>query len=694
MRARWRRRCATDSPEVSCGYYLRKRHGLIHRHTETVALQPDHTARWELRVDLELPSHREARWTAEDGTDVFLFPLVFLKKASARTGFEVRDESGELLTAPVRAECDEISSYAAAHASESMHASIHPPPEIQIDRLKRVFKMIASDRPFESSVTLHKVLGEVGLEQLDSGHKASRENIELGKAWEGSGLLEVLHMLVDHSLLWVPLQGKAGERRTIVVSQEISMVRRVFFRWIFGDVRMPEHPVVHPLKALRALMARPGSYLELGDRRYGRRTFRISFSALGERIGQPLGWMPFEYEFPTVYTKRCQSYHFELICPPGRSPRDLRPASGMPLAEPRSFGKPDKGYGRTVRTSHSGRHDRPGSRFPSDLWFRVTVGVGDGAFPALWFLTGAITAVMLWLLAGYAPQVEEGDREIAAAILLIVPALVAVLAFGEKTVPVTQIIGGARILLLVTGLATVLATGVLIGAEPFGWDRQWTWTACAMVVTAATIPLATGWLLSSAGVWRQLRRLWSRRRQKNALWVGVTLAVLADASLIFLCNGPVDRGIVGGVLLLLAVAMTVLANNRAAMPIGEARRYIAFSLMLAALTCLALGCIELQAAIGGYWGLHEWAERAALVALAISLFAGEAFSAVTAKFAPDEDEIHVSPSVGRALLAGEAVRELAILREREREAAEAGGGLKQGSQEPGETSQIPTGRVG
>ncbi len=652
------------SLQVDRGYYLRQRHRLIHRHTETVALNPDHTARWQLRVDFELPSEEGACWVNEAGEEVFLFPLAFLKKEDPRTGFEVRDESGALVPIPIRSECDRLSTLAAGHALESLHASIKPSPQVSVDGLKKFIGQIAAGKPFQSSLILRKIFSQV--ERKGGGRL---DSTALGSTWKKHGLLEVLHMLVDHSLIWVPLRGKGGERRTLVLTQEISMVRRVFLRWIFGDMRMPEKPLRHPLKTWRACAARPGSYLKVGKRKYGRRTYRVSFSALGERIGQPLGWMPFEYEFPTVYTKRCRSYHFELTCPPGRSPRDLRPASGMPLAEPSDYVKRDDSEGRTILTAGIARHDRPGNRFPSDIWFRVTVGVGDGAFPALWFLAGAITAAMLWLLAGYAPEVEEEDLQIAAAILLIVPALAAGLAISDNTVPVTRLIGGARILLLVTGLSAVLATAVLIGAEPFKIKPTWTWTACAMITTAATIPLATGWLLSAQTVWRQLKRLKSRRRQKNALWVGVLLALVADVALIVVCDDPVSRGLVGVYLLLLTVGLTVLANNRAAMPIGEGRRYVSLSLMLAALTCLALGCIELQAAIGSYKGLQEWAERAALPALAISLVAGGALSRITARFSPDEDEIHVSPRVGRTLLAGEAVRELAILRGREQDAA-------------------------
>jgi len=656
-----------DLHGVNCGYYLRKRHGLIHRHTEKVALNADHTARWQLKVDFELPSHPDSHHS-EDGRCIFLFPLAFMKKAGERTGFEVRDENDSLISVPIRTECDRISAFALAHASESLHRGIHPPPEIPLEKLEDIFELIAADKPFYSSMALHKVLAEVGLEgsqQVSSGVAA------LGRAWEENGLLETLHMLVDHSLVWVSLEGTPGERRSIVLTQDISMMRRVFFRWIVGNLTIPSPPWRHPFKTYRAINPN-ARYLRVGEKKYGRRTIRVSFSALGERIGQPLGWMPFEYSFPTVYAKRCRSYHFEVTCPPGRSPRGLAAGKDVPLAEPSRYSTQDPSEGRTVLTSYALRHDRPGIRFPTDLWFKITIGVGDGAFPALWFLTGAITSLMLWLLAGYAEEFERiasgENRQIAAAILLVVPALAAALAIGDNTVPVTRLIGGARILLLVIGLSAVAATAILIGAEPFGMEEKEAWTACAMIATVTTVPLATGWLLSAPPVWRQLKRLRSRRRQKRALWLGALLALLAVLALVLVCGDEdsAARGLLGGYLLVLAVGMTVLANNRVAMPIGQERRYVSLSMMLVALICLALGCIELQGVISGFGGLQDWAELVAFVGLIVALVAGESFSRLTERFAPDQDEIHVSPKVGQALLAGEAVRELALLRSRER----------------------------
>src|SRR5262249_10656332 len=159
-----------------------------------------------------------------------------------------------------------------------------------------------------------------------------------------------------------------------------------------------------------------------------RRGRRISFSALGERIGQPLAWMPFEFEFPTIYTRRCGSYHLEVICPAGRSPRDLRPAIGTPLAEPPDHeSHEDPPEGRTTLGSRIAHHYFPGSSTSEDIWFRVTIGVGDRAFPGLWFLSAGITAILLWIFAGSSPPTDESPKEIAAGILLVVPALIAAL---------------------------------------------------------------------------------------------------------------------------------------------------------------------------------------------------------------------------------------------------------------------------
>lgn len=663
-----------------CAYYFSHRHELIKRHVESVDLKPDHTADWKLQIDLELPTDSAAFLDkqGEDHRCHFFFPLAYLPKTDARTGFEVRDENGALLTVPILEECNRVTGRAAAEAGASLgsHLGTWAP---STSELNEVLRPIAANTPFESSLALQELRRQIGLERDDDPPLTLRQ-VELGRAWKRAGLTDVLDMLVENTLVWVPLYGRPGERRSITISQQISLVRRTFVRWIFGEVKRPKQILRHPLRALRAHNTRQSATLELGAKRYGLRGRRISFSALAERIGLPIAWTPCEFEFPTIYTKRCNSYHFELRCPPGRTPRELRPASGTPIAEP---GKEapvkrsgDGSRSRTTLTSNIARHDRPGNDMKRDIWFRVSVGVGDGAFPSLWFLAGTITAVMLWLLADNDPALKDIPAEIMTGILLVVPALAAVLGFGgNDDIPVTRLLGGARVLLLITGLSAVAAAAVVAGAKPFGIPANWSWTICAIAATVATVPMGTSWLLSSPLAWSQLRKLRSQHLQRMALLSAVVLAAVGIDALILIGSPSIAEGAIAVYLLFLTIGIIALANNRVAMPIGQSRGNVVFSLLIASVTCLALACVELRAAIDPGPGPEIEVEVAALGLVGLSLFAGNLKRFFSRFTAPELDEIHVSPQVGRALLAKEAVAELSILRSRERsaEAAEAPG---------------------
>jgi hypothetical protein len=684
------------------GFYLRQRHGSIHRHCETISINPDHTAHWELKVDFELPTDAQAHCLHDEGECRFLFPLAYLKKSDPRTGFKVQDRDGELVSVPTRGECDWVSSVAAAEAGNWL-TETEGGPRLNRELLVGLLQEIPMDIPFESSRKISVLLSilepenpEFALDPKLMPNLSSKQfeefrewGAEIGRIWKAAGLTEVLRMLIEHSMVWVPLRGQPGERRSIRISQDIDLVRRPFLRWSFGKLGDSKDRKQHARweKGLNS-----HSVLDTGESLYGRRAYRISFSALGQRIGQPLAWTPVEYQFPTIYTRRCHSYHFELACPLGLSPRDLKIGRGNPIDESHSSGQLEDGAdgpggreetgndpdeGRTTLMPRIAHHYRPGNRSEIDLWFRATVGVAAGAFPVLWFLAGAITAVLLWVLAGADPTLSPKTNgiEIAAGILLVVPAMIAALAIGGDDAPITRLIGGSRILLLTTGLSAVIATAVLIHAKPFHIGQEWMWTACAMVATAAAVPLATSWVLSSSIVWGQLKKLRSAEAQYRALLCGILLAEVVIVVLLTLNDGPIGRAeaidapvvrTVSAILLLLfAIGMTVLANNRAAIGIGGSRRYAAASLFAAALTCLALACIELKTAISEPSRLQSWAEVGAFLALLLAWYAGAILSILTYPYHQADDEIHVPPSVGRALVAGERVRELIVLRRRE-----------------------------
>lgn len=665
----------------NCGWYLRGEHRLIRRHEESLTLNADNTARWDLRIDFELPGHPEAHQPHEDGAHSFLFPLVFLRKNESRMQFRVYEEEKGGVPLPIRSECDEISAAAISQALNFLAAEIDPGWRFGGAKLREAMQKIPAAKAFEASMALQFLRKGLSIplpreEDTPLAASSQEEKVppallqRLGERVVSSGLDDTLELLVEHALLWVPLRGRKNERRSIFLTQEITLERRSMVRWYFGQLEPPQNPE---------------NTLAIGGKPYGRRKRGYSASALGERIGQPLGWMPFEFELPTIYAKRCGSYHFEVRCPQGRTPRDLKVSSHKireesATQEPKPM--PVEGSRRKL-TSRNARFDVPRGGLEGVSRFRVIVGIGDGSFPLPWFLAGMITAAMLWILAGSNPDLEGEGAQTVAGILLLVPALVAGFAASSNEIPISRLIGGARILLLSTGLSAVVAASVMAGMRPFGMGTAGIWSMCATAATATTVPLATSWLLSSPWVWRQMRRLDNYRRQKLALVVAIVAALAALGILLWLPEASWARVLVVSFLLLLMIVLGALASNRAGMPMGESRRYLGFAFLFAGLVCLVLACIELRCLLlerdlagrevcngpsDDPATLRLFAEMASLVALAVAYGIGDLMSLIADISAPRPHEVPVSPLQGQALLSRESVRELPELLNRERNA--------------------------
>jgi hypothetical protein len=636
---------ASEDPAAS-GYYLGNRHELIHRHHEAITISPDQTGRWQLTIDLELPKDAEAAYEAHDGESNFIFPLFFLKKTEGRTGFGARDEAGKALTLANRRTCNKISAGAATNAANRLLAE-QGIPELPEEHLQYILECVTSWRPYGAAVILNELLARL-----------RESNPEIIEAWEKGGFIDDLEMLADHSLVWTPLRGRQGERRSIDVRQDLELLRRPLLRWNLGELNPPRWPRLRRRKARK--FDDRAFHLNTGAVRYGRKGLsRISFSVLGERLAQPLAWMPIEFDFPTIYTRRCSSYHFELICPRGLSPRGIKLAT--------SDDKRRHLEGRTILGTRAAEVYLPSGRSAGDVMFRATVGVGHGAFPVLWFLMGAITATMLWVLAGTNPTdllITEGANsrnEIAAGILLIVPALVAAVVISSEDEPVTQLLGGARILLLVVGLCAVAAATVLIEARPFGEAPRATWTICATVATAAMIPLATSWLLSLRWVWRGLQRLNKTRLQYAALMV-----LLAIAAGMILCLEHVHDGFFRGLLaislVMLSIPLILLASNRLAVPLNSHRFYVSLGALIAAIGCVAVGCVEMRGAIDPMASHHEIAEHQLLYLLPAALAVGPMLTMFTWPARQMGGEAHIAPAACKLVIAGERIRDLPKLR--------------------------------
>ena len=129
-----------------------------------------------------------------------------------------------------------------------------------------------------------------------------------------------------------------------------------------------------------------------------------------------------------------------------------------------------------------------------------------------------------------------------------------------------------------------------------------------------------------------------------------------------------SRGSLAAFLLFLPVMTSVVANDRAAMPVKTSRNYISVSFLGVGFTCLALGCIELRSAIQDPVQPYTSVEWAALGALLLSVVVTLLLYGATRLpgARPNRDEVHVSPSVGKAMLARERVREMTTLDKREK----------------------------
>ncbi|HEX7245357.1 MAG TPA: hypothetical protein VF245_07325 [Solirubrobacterales bacterium] len=644
---------------ATAGYYFGWDHGLVQRHLEAVALNSDQSARWELTIDFELPSSPRASFATFDGQDHFFFPLLFLKKAQGRTGFGVYTEDETVLPIPTQAQCD-AASIAGALATGRRLLSDTAPEKLQ-EELETHLRRIVTRRPLKASAALAK------LEQdLDCATR---------KSWHECGLLEDLHMLVEHSVIWMPFRGIPGERRLLRVRQDHEFTPRPFVRWIFGELKEPKFP---RLRRRRARLLQDGNstmVLYTGSKTYGRRRYSVSLSVLGERLLKALAWMPIEFDFPSIYPRRCASYHFELTCPDGLAPRDVK----LAIRKERhwwerhadideSSAKQDQQL--TLRAGRAHVYLSGGSNL-NEIKLRVTAGVSPGAFPILWFFASATTAIMLWTLAAVDPtsltgEGTSGKDQIAAGVLLVVPALLGGLIFGVESRSISRLLNGARVLLLVSGLSAVGAATVLI-RQPFGLQCGWAWTICATIATVATVPLATSWLLSVPTISHQLGKLDTVERQYQTLVALGLLAELLLLGLLALGHAPLLRAAGGAALVLMVAPFILLASNRGAVSILIRRSSVVIPAATAAAICLALGCIELHGTTDPQF-VREFAGQAEIVgmlALFVVLISGIVLLPILKPSDFTGDELNVPPDVGRALIAGDRIYELVELRKYE-----------------------------
>lgn len=634
-------------PGDAVGFYLRQRHGLVHRHVETLTLQPELIVEWRLTVEFELPLNPKARLGGIGKKSSFLFPLAFLSEADLPSGLKVEEDGNEVPRA-TPAECDQISVVAAANALGHLAASGEPHVYLLDDELQEILKPIVSGRALVASMALQKLFSEA-------------DSLEI--AWEAAGLTEVLKMLVEHAILWIPIQGEPGERRVMTISRRIPLRRRALLRWSVGELGPANLNPLH--KALRKRPTDPQTELgiRIGNKVFGRRSRRVSFGALRERLIQPLGLMPIEFECPTIYAKRALSYEFQVHFPDDLSARALRVLCHDQLATRDSATSPTTGSSSesadtVVVLPRTASYHRYGAQSSNGLVLRVVAGVSAGAVPIFWWLASATAASLLWAFVAAGPDAARNPAQPA----IIVGVFSFVTSLVVKGSPAHQRFIGARLLLMSSGLSLLVAALAMGGARPFGLDLPWMLGACAMAATTATVLLAASWALSADAVWGILRSVEKGRTQAHApLLAAILAAALPIGAVHYLDIDDFTRGVVGIYLLSLSSLLLVLANTGWGKGHVGAPSGISGSLFITALVSLGLACIEIQGMLSYTSVPVESAELYALLVLLLVPVISLLLRPVAWLFRRKADELILSPHEGQEMIAGRQMGPLAEL---------------------------------
>jgi hypothetical protein len=617
---------------------------LIQRQVEQITIDLDRPIDSRLSVHLTIPAEAETGAPSAEGS-TFLIPMTFLPKAEPRLGLTVLDEPGGAVPALDREECDRIS--AVAVAAEVQRVMAQAGRSRPLRELEEVMLTVTAEAPFQASLAVSEILEQIGEVGGPRGDRAS-------DAWRASGILPLLTRLVEHSVVWVALRGEIGERRVLTVCRRMPVTRQSVLRWSFGDLSSIHFSALRPFRSRRASRV-PGAGLQLGGSVYGRRSYRLSFSILWARFWRWLALRPTDFEVAAVSATRSDVYELEMRCSKGLAPRGVRVFTGIAITEPSARGTPNVQTTLTADTAHV-RLTRPASL--SDLYLRFTIGLAPHTILALWWLTCGLAAALLWMFTASTAHLIGGDKSIAAALSLAGFSFLA--GQAAKAWTADRPLPGPASILLFCAIALSSAALLLIGIRPFGVGEGWAWSALAAAATVAAALLLVAWLLTRDAVWGALAEIGDAPKRRLAEFVLTGCGAAAAGSL--LLTDPTDpvRATFAMFLVMLAVLSIAFAGQ-----VDRARSNWAGSPLLAGVALLLLGCVELRGALVHVEQLQASSERLALFLLVFSTFSGSLLNSLRRLIRPTSNEVRVSPEIGRAIIAGERLRELQVLRSRE-----------------------------
>ncbi len=386
--------------------------GWTSRHVEHVEVLDEVFARRRLTVDLTLPPVRGGSvCDLGEGEELFVMPVALMRKDRPVTDIDLVDEEGRSLPLLTRAENAAITAEALIAAARLMV------------------------RPFRLGDDLADRLRRVALADPDTADEAYREAPTTSAAQARARRLAQHSSFerfdtfalraIAHSVIWVALRGRRGDRR---------IVKLVY-----------EEPV--------------------NERARQRRT----------RLALRFGLESLDVWLFTPHIPDAGSYHLSVSNPAGL---DLRRLELLAALVPREGERFDYYVERAVRGGHI---YVAGARAVGEGAVAMSLRVTRRGFVTQSLLAAALITALLVVFAACSTALATKQPEVAGAVLLVVPALLVLFAVRpHEHALTTSLLSGVRFVVLLTGLIDAAAALVLAGFTPWDLDAHAWWVVFAI----------------------------------------------------------------------------------------------------------------------------------------------------------------------------------------------------------------------
>jgi hypothetical protein len=533
------------------------------RCVETVFFPAENTAVRQVTVDLTLPELARAVDRAGPAAQYWV-PLTTLHKHPPSSRIDLTDESGATVSLLNRVQHAVITA-AALYYGIGCVVGRPLSPELKSD----LFRLCYDWGP--ASLTARAV----ALMRL-TGIEAPSEMIRP----EGLRIANMLRLVHDYQVLWVPATGKAGQRRTFKFRYELPLVYRRWLPTLPGTYdRVIE---MAPLDDAPEEARRREVRIEPTAERLRRSRFNRALA----RVTTQLSLAGFELDLRHPHVAHARTYHLQVIAPSGLEVRSLKLLTVV-RDERDSVLQESADYTPQPNQAQVALYGQHEAIAPAAVQFRV----GRRGL-----LTQALAACILitTLLWGFSLHVHAAlnKADVAAPVLLIAPAVLVALAIrpGEHLIA-SMSLGGVR-----TAVAVAGGCGVLASAGFAGVHFVWATPAAelhflAIVATVSTGLLLVGWILALRSTEAVRRFLRSRWRKHPGRYLGETALLLA-ACAVPLALAPaykhpngLEHGIIGSGLTVAAMGALWVAGfarecaDRKTRPLAEFGGAVQFAIL-------------------------------------------------------------------------------------------------------------------